>query len=245
VNLLLLDAAELDAGDTVTLADGRARHLREVLRVVPGQTVRAGVVDGPLGSASVVEVHADRVMLDAAALRCAAVPARPRVDLVLAMPRPKVFARLLSALAAVGVGRVMVTNAAKVERYYFDCHQLEPEAIRLRLIAGLVQARDTRMPLLTLHRSFRKLVEHELPQAERRLLADVDDRLPRVAAACGDLGAEARVLVAVGPEGGWVDFERGLLVQAGFSPVSFGARVLAADVASVLALGLVHDALRR
>lgn len=140
---------------------------------------------------------------------------------------------------------MLVTNAAKVERCYFDCHQLEPEAIRLRLIAGLAQARDTRVPLLTLHRSFRTLLEDELPPADRRVFADVDDPLPRVADACGELGVEARVLVAIGPEGGWVDRERELLQRAGFSPVGLGARALATDVASVIAVALIHDALRR
>ena len=67
MNLLLLEPAEIASGSPVTVRGERARHLREVLRVVPGQAVRAGVIDGPLGAVTVVEVHPDRVQLDAGA----------------------------------------------------------------------------------------------------------------------------------------------------------------------------------
>ncbi|MBI3202175.1 MAG: 16S rRNA (uracil(1498)-N(3))-methyltransferase [Myxococcales bacterium] len=242
MNLLLLEPGELGAGPEVTLRDDRARHLRDVLRVVPGQPVRAGVIDGPLGTVTVVAVHPDRVCIDASELAGAAVPDRPRVDLLLAMPRPKVFARLLASLAAIGVGRVWITDAARVERYYFDCHQLRPHEIRRHLLDGLEQARDTRVPELTVRRRLERLVEAELPDAATRLVADLAPGLPRVAEVCAPGG---RVIVAVGPEGGWVDRERRLFAEHGFVAVGLGARVLTADVACVVALGLVHDALRR
>ena len=46
----------------------------------------------------------------------------PRVDLLLALPRPKVMRRLWAQLAALGVGRIMLTNAERVERHDFDTH---------------------------------------------------------------------------------------------------------------------------
>ena len=41
-------------------------------------------------------------------------PARPPVDLLLALPRPKVLRRLWAQLAAIGVGRIILTNAEGV-----------------------------------------------------------------------------------------------------------------------------------
>jgi RsmE family RNA methyltransferase len=49
-----------------------------------------------------------------------------------------------------------------------------------------------------------------------------------------------RVLVAVGPEGGWNDFERELLTARGFEPFSLGARTLRVDTACVALLSLAH-----
>jgi len=42
VNLLLVESSEVDEHGTVTISDGRARHLLDVLKVAPGQAVRAG-----------------------------------------------------------------------------------------------------------------------------------------------------------------------------------------------------------
>jgi len=50
------------------------------------------------------------------------------------------------------------------------------------------------------------------------------------------------VLLAVGPEGGWNQFERDLLATHGFVGVTLGARTLRSDTAVVALLALVHDA---
>jgi hypothetical protein len=55
---------------------------------------------------------------------------------------------------------------------------------------------------------------------------------------------EERTLVAVGPEGGWNDFETGLLEAGGFRSAGMGARTLRTDTACVALLALVHDAIK-
>ena len=89
-------------------------------------------------------------------------PPRPAIDLLLAAPRPKVMRRLWAQIAALGVGQIILTNAEKVERNYFDTHMLAPDTYRPLLIEGLQQARDTRLPSVSIHRRFRVLIEDEL-----------------------------------------------------------------------------------
>lgn len=245
MNIVLLEPAEIRADGSADLADVRATHLRLVLKAGVGSEVRIGVVDGPLGVGTVTELGEGRVTL-ACALEAAA-PERPRVDLLLALPRPKVLRRLWAQLAAMGVGRVMLTNASKVERDYFDSHYVRPEGIRPHLIEGLQQARDTRLPVVSVHRQFRKLVEDEVDDLSPdtiRLIAHPDTGMPVAhAVAAGNPDAHRRVLLAVGPEGGWNDFEVRLLTDKGFTPVSMGPRPLATTTACIALLALVHDAL--
>ncbi len=142
------------------LADARAVHLRKVLKVAPGDAVRAGLIDGAPGVATVT-----RVTDSAVELRCAfdgVIPDRPRVDVLLALPRPKVMRRLWAQLAALGVGQVILTDAEKVERDYFDSHVLQEDGYRPLLLEGLQQARDTRVPHVTIHKRFRVLVDDNL-----------------------------------------------------------------------------------
>jgi 16S rRNA (uracil1498-N3)-methyltransferase len=242
VNLILIEPAEIAADGLVRLSGVRAKHLIQVLGVAPDHAVRVGVVDGPLGIGTVTSVGDGTVHL-----RCAlegTVPAPPPVDLLLALPRPKVMRRLWAQLAALGVGRIILTNAERVERDYFDTHVLDPACFRPLLIDGLQQARDTRLPCVSIHRRFRVLVEDELdglsPGGVR--LVGHPSALGRPATAIASHSGE-RVLLAAGPEGGWNEFELRLLEAHGFQTVGLGDRPLRSDTACIALLALVHDAL--
>ena len=241
MNLILIEPAELDGAGRATIDGARAAHAIDVLRVRPGHLVRVGIVDGPIGEGQV-----ERVAPHAVTLSCTFTvePPRPAVDLLLAVPRPKVLKRLWAQVAALGVGRIVLTNAARVERNYFDAQALDPRIYRPLIIEGLQQARDTHVPQVRIERQFRKFVEDDLdaffgPGA--RLLAHPDAASFTVHAALFGRPA-SRVLVAVGPEGGWNDFEMRLLEARGFVRVSMGQRTLRSDTAVLALLALAHAA---
>lgn len=239
VNRILLHAHEVTQNGRAVLTGARAEHVRSVLHATAGQTLRVGVLDGPAGLGTVVE------LADAVVLQCvldAVPPPVPRVDLLLALPRPKVLKRLWAQLAALGVHRILLTNAARVEREYFDTHWLTEPHRRPLLVEGLQQAGDTRVPVVTVARSFRRLVEDELDAlcpATQRLVAHPGAG-PRLLHAPVD---GRRALLAVGPEGGWNGFELELLGAHGFAAVQLGGRILRADTACVALLALLHQRL--
>jgi RsmE family RNA methyltransferase len=247
MNLILLTSEDVDASGTARLEGDRARHVRDVLRATPGQSLRVGLVDGPFGVGTVVSATAAGVELNCVFGDVR--PDRPIVDVLLAVPRPKVLRRLWAQLAALGVGQVMLTNAARVERQYFDTHWLSPDTYVPLLIEGLQQARDTRLPIVSVHRQFRPFVEDDLaslsPGTFRLVAHPGEDR-----SIAGAIGAHrpSRVLLAIGPEGGWTEFERELLGAHGFTPVSMGTRTLRTDTACVAAIAIVsglHGETRR
>jgi RsmE family RNA methyltransferase len=238
MNVILLEPVERDA----VLEGPRAKHVIDVLALGVGQRFRVGILDGPLGTAEILEV------LPGPALRLActwedAPPPEPRIDLLLALPRPKVLARLLSPIAQLGVRRLMLTGAWKVERFYFDAHVLMPEEHRPKLVEGLAQAKDTRLPVVTVHRSIAHLLDEELDAMvgpAGRVLVDPSAGVPLERA----IGRSVdRLVLAVGPEGGWTGRELRHLESRGFSAGSLGDRVLRSDVATVTALARAHATL--
>lgn len=240
MNLILLQSSEVSADGIARLRDHRARHIATVLRAGVGDTVRIGLLNGPRGIGTVKATMANEVELSCAFEQNS--PERPRVDLLLALPRPKVLKRLWAQLAALGVGRIILSNAARVERNYFDTRVITPEFYTPLLIEGLQQARDTLLPEVSIHRRFKPLIEDELSSpsdADLRLVAH-----PDAAHGAANISDGKRALLAIGPEGGWVPFELELLAAHGFIAINFGGRTLRSDTACVAALAVVHESLR-
>jgi RsmE family RNA methyltransferase len=243
VNLILLEPEEVDSRGDVTLTGSRAQHVAQVLKASPGQTLRVGMLNGSLGSAAVT-ASTDRSV----SLQCTftpETPSRPRMDLLLALPRPKVLRRLWAQLAALGVGQIILTNAERVERNYFDTHLLAEACYRPLLIEGLQQARDTWLPRVSIHKQFRMLIEDDLGElfpSGHRLVAHPGCGTADLGLA--DIVSSERVLLAVGPEGGWNAFELKLLAAHGFHAFDMGSRTLRTDTACIALVALVHAALR-
>ena len=153
-------------------------------------------------------------------------PPRPGLDLVLALPRPRVLRRVLRSVAALGVDRVALVNSWRVDKSYWQTPALDPAAVRHELVLGLEQARDTVLPEVTLEPLFKPFVEDRLPAlvAGRRALV----AHPGAAAALPGPAPEPTTL-CVGPEGGWIPYEVDKLVEAGCAAVTLGPRVLVVE----------------
>jgi 16S rRNA (uracil1498-N3)-methyltransferase len=233
VNVLLLEPDELDHTLEARLSGRRACHVHEVLRCVPGDRIAVGVVGGQLGQAEVLAATAESLHLRAVLDR--APPPPSPVNLLVALPRPKILRKVLQATAAMGVKRLVLLGAWRVEKSYFGSPTLRPEALRQELILGLEQARDTVLPQVTIHRFFKPFVEDHLAAAlpGPRRLADPHAKAPLEASAPAGGG----VALAIGPEGGWTTYEAEQLERHGFEPVWLGPRALRVDQAVPFAVG--------
>lgn len=234
MNLLLLESHEL-SGAYATLKGRRATHAREVLKLLPGDDIRVGVVGGQLGTGRVVQNDAEALALEVTLET--APPARPGIDLLLAIPRPKALKKVLPAIACMGVDRLVLVNAARVEKSYFQSYVLQPDSVHELLCLGLEQARDTVLPQWETAPLFRPFVEDRLDThftgVTRKLLAHPTPSASPLAPSAPN----ERTLLAIGPEGGWVPFEVELLEKAGFRALSLGERILRVEVAVPYLLG--------
>ncbi len=234
MNLLLLGEDEIDSTGAARLTGRRHTHAREVLRVQSGQTLRVGVRGGRLGSATVVEQTAEGLQLQVTLDHPP--PPRARIDLVLAIPRPKALKRVIPAIASLGVDRVVLVNATRVEKSYFDSKVLAKAFLDELVDLGLEQAMDTVAPTIEVRERFKPFVEDELAS-----WTDAKVRLvPHPTAAQALRPTTERVVLAIGPDGGWIPYEVDLLAANGFTPVTIGPRVLRVEVAVPALVGAVR-----
>lgn len=237
MNRILFDASEITDG-LVTFGGVRAEHVLRILHGEVGQMLKTGEINGLIGTGEIVAV-------DDASSAAPQVTVRvrhdtssraPWADLVLAPPRPRVFKRLLPQLAAMGVGRIFLVGAAKVEKDFWGATLLKEENYRPLLIDGLMQAGTSALPTLSCRRNFRRFLRDELEGLSfppRRIVAH-----PYGAGADDPSEAESdgRLTLAIGPEGGWTDEEVELLEARGFRRYSLGPRILRTDTATIALL---------
>lgn len=241
MNLLLLRPEEISPDGVARLRGRRATHAREVLNACAGDTLVAGILGGRVGSAEVIASSSDELTVRVALERDP--PPRAPVDLLLALPRPKVLRRVLQAAASMGVGKIALVGSWRVEKSYWSSPALAPDAIAAELALGLEQGRDTIAPEVLVRRFFKPFVEDELDAAfprTHRLLAH-----PAAAAPLSAIVPRApRALLAIGPEGGWTAYEARRLVDLGFEEFSLGPRALRVDAALPYSVGQVELWLR-
>jgi|CXWL01.1.fsa_nt_gi RsmE family RNA methyltransferase len=236
MNLLLLEPSEMGEDDRVTLTGRRAEHLRSVLGVVPGSEVRAAVLGTGVSRAEVVAVDASAVTLQLG--EPAPLPALPRLSLILALPRPRALARILRLGASLGLERIDLINSWRVEKSYFSSPVVTPEALRRELWLGAEQGGWPRLPEIAVHPKFRAFLEPLAPPpGTRALLADPEAAAPIEEVVLADPREPAAEVLAIGPEGGWIERERESFRDHGFAEVRLGPWVLTVEHAVAVALG--------
>ena len=226
MNLLLLEDADFTADDRAILRDRRLAHLHEVHRAQVGDSLRVGRLGGLMGEARLLRLDASEAEL--AVTLDQPPPTKLPLTLLLAVPRPKMLKRTLQTISAMGVARLVLVNSYRVEKSFWQTPFLQPAAIREQLLLGLEQARDTRLPEVSLEQRFKPFVEDRLPQllaGSRGLVAHPGDfpACPRA--------LDEPVTLAIGPEGGWIPYEVEMLRAAGLSPVQLGERILRVETA--------------
>jgi RsmE family RNA methyltransferase len=136
--------------------------------------------------------------------------------------------RVLGSAAELGIKRLCLVNAGRVEKSYWQSPLLQAPALRECLVAGLEQACDTLLPEISLHPRLRPFVEDELPA----IASGCEKLLAHPAASnVARLPHGKRVALAVGAEGGFTDFEIGLFGSVGFAAFTLGARILRVETA--------------
>ena len=235
MNLLLLEPDELDASGRATVTGDRALQTRALSAAAVGFPLRVGLRDGSLGRGRIVGWEGDRLHLEDIALS-EPPPPRAGLGLLLAMPRPKAFKRILPIVATLGLDQLVLLNAFLVNATYFDSPALEPASLRRLFDLGLTQAIDTRAPRFSVERRLDDFAAERLDPlvagAGVRWLLD-----PRAPPAPEPVHSQAPSWIAVGPETGWVEKERELFCAHGFTAVSLGPRTLRTETVVPYALG--------
>lgn len=250
-------------GEYVTLPDEEVQHAVKVLRLKRGDVITA--IDGRGGWYRIELDTLDRRTAGGHIVERRKEVGEPSVELIMACGLIKHrgrFETLLEKAVELGVGTVVPIITSRSER-----QEIRESRLGRILVAAMKQCGRSRLPVLSAPAGFREFLEsvsdanldeahHEGP----RLAADggsitaegsraggalklICHEEPGAGAPLGDVLAQAgdvtRIVVLVGPEGGFTDEEIEAAVGSDFRSVSLGPRRLRAETAAIAAAAAV------
>ena len=233
MNLIILSETEKEGGH-FHLTDKRAVHIKEILRSKVGDLIEIGLINGPQGKAEIVNITDREVVIKPIELKEIPHP-EPTIDLICALPRPQTLKKVLITSATMGVRHLYLIRANRVEKSFFHSPLLQPENYNPFLIEGLSQGKNTRLPQVSVHDRFKPYFEEELsgiiakmPEKPAMLVPDFESiqNLSDVYSFKTD-----SMIIAIGPEGGWIPFELDLMKDVGFKGLTLGRWILRVETA--------------
>lgn len=224
MNLVLLHADDLSTPDHAILRDERrCQHILQIQKAQAGDSLKVGLLNGLLGDGKILNIDPSTKSIELSINLVNNPPTPLPLTLVMALPRPKMFRRILQSISSLGIKKIVFINSYRVEKSYWQSPFLQEDEIHRQLTLGLEQACDTQLPEVIFKNRFKPFVEDEIPAIIRNTTALVAH--PYTEKKC-PIGFNQPLTLAIGPEGGFIPYEIDLLKQQGFEAVQIGERIL-------------------
>lgn len=221
--------AQRDA--TISLAPGEAHHVRRVLRLAVGETLRVFDGAGAEWSCVIERSSAGDVAVRLVEPVLAAVEPLCSVSLFHALSRPEATDWVIQKATEVGVAAIRLVAGERSEVGRPSPARLE-RWIRIAVEACKQSGRRV-VPAVALLDEL-----PDVPAGVAGLLLDQDRGLPSIGSHLASR-EPGPVALAIGPEGGFAPGEVALAHERGWCGVTLGPRTLRTETAAVVATALV------
>lgn len=221
MNIIILLEEDFVDENRVVFSGRRLEHVVNIHKAEIGDRLKVGKLNGKMGNGKIISIDENEIEME---IELTEAPPEPLdIQVVMAMPRPKVFRRMLQDMTTMGVKRLHIIKTWKVEKSFWESPVLNEEKLRESMILGLEQGKDTILPEVRVYKRFKPFVEDELPV----IISGTDCLL-------GHPGGEAecsrrygkKLTLAIGPEGGFIPYEVDMFRAQGFKVFTLGERIL-------------------
>ena len=239
MNIIILTEKDLVEMKRYEISDERFTHIKKILKSEVGDIIEIGLLNISIGSAKILEISETRVLLEIISFT-EKIETQKKVDIICALPRPQTLKKVLSTCATMGISNLYLIRSEKVEKSYFHSPLLNEENYTKFLIEGLSQGKRINLPKVSIHNKFKVFFENDFKEIcnnSNCLLAhpNAENYINKI-----ELKDNKNILLAIGPEGGWNDFEINLMVELGFINYKLSESILRVENAVTAALSQIE-----
>jgi 16S rRNA (uracil1498-N3)-methyltransferase len=239
MNLIILTEKDRIDETQFRISGERFIHITNILKSEIGNIVEVGLLNGPTGSAKIIVVNNSEIILKIIQLN-EIVEHSNQIDIICALPRPQTLKKVLSICATMGVTNLFLIRSEKVEKSYFHSPLLKEENYTKFLIEGLSQGKHTTSPKVSVHNLFKKFFQEDFSKTNNYQLKLLAHPNTDVNLSHFEVSQTDKIVLAIGPEGGWNDFEIDFMIQNGFDKFVLSKNILRVESAVTAALAQIE-----
>ncbi len=221
--------------NTVTITGSEQHHLRNVLRIVPGKSIR--IIDGK-GNVYIAETLASLAHRSSSEARIHTHKFHPKPSPTLVLfqgiPKNDKMELILQKTTELGVTQIVPLHSERAfqkpsQRRYARWHRI--------VISATKQCKRAWLPKLSEAQQFEAYLT-QLKNFSLRLLLSPRAETQHIKTVLQETCKTDAVAVFVGPEGGFSDQEITAAIGSGCIPVTLGANVLRTETAAIAAVAV-------
>ena len=244
MNLLILKKSDQQSQNQFIISDHRSDHILNILKLSVGSQLNLGLIDKCTGIGIIEKIDNKKITIIIKESN-KEIKALQSIDIICALPRPQTIKKILFIAGMTAIRNIYFIRANRVERSFFQSPLLDEKEYSKHLIEGMSQGKQIFLPQVSFHLKFKPFFEDYLPENidknSCKLLPDVETThtINSVYEK-----SDSNLLLAIGPEGGWVPFEIEMMESLGFRKFKlsdYTLRVEHALMASISQLELINS----
>jgi len=239
MNIIILTSEDCFREGQYRIYDERFVHIKTILKSENNDIIEIGILNHARGKGKISEITDNYVIIEIIELFKTS-KSDCKIEIICALPRPQTLKKVLLTCSTMGVSKLHLIKSEKVEKSYFHSPLLKEENYTKYLIEGLSQGKRTIPPKVFIHNKFKMFFETSFYTSDKNniyLLAhpNTNNYLNKF-----NVANRKTIVVAIGPEGGWNDFEVGLMQEKGFELFKISESILRVENAVTAALSQIE-----
>ena len=227
--------SQIDA-DIATITGSEQHHLRNVLRITPGETLRIIDGQGNVYTAEILDTPTDR---SSSIARIQThefqAPRLPTLTLFQGLPKNDKMELILQKTTELGVTQIVPLHS---ERALQKPSQNRYERWHRVLISAAKQCKRAWLPELCKAQQFEASLS-QLEKFSRCLLLSPHVGVPHIKTVLRETPTPNAIALFVGPEGGFSNQEITAAIESGCIPVTLGRNILRTETAAITTVAVI------
>ncbi len=225
---------------TIRITEPLLRHLRDSLRLQPGEPLTLTDYEGMRYRTEIVQVTPKAIEARILETESAPAKASPTVVLAQALLKGEKMDWVIQKSTELGIGRLVPLLARhsvmKLKQDRVDHQRARWERIALE---AAQQSERWDVPVIEEPATLPELLTRYADCESKHILAErsTADPLNRIPL---PTNADTRILLMIGPEGGWDETEINQAMEQGCRPLTMGLKILRAETAAIAAISIVQ-----